>query len=82
MSCWKKWSSIISNGQWIDWEDIYYSHEIDALSSINSKVDTLTKRLDKMGIQGYTSSLAVNCEICGGGYETTECQVGRSFASS
>lgn len=56
-------------------------HEINAPSSMNAKLDTFIRRLNKMGRQSGSSSSAIMCEICGGNHETVECQVGSLFAS-
>lgn len=57
-------------------------HEIDAFFLVNVKLDTLSRRLDKMGMQDGSSSSTANCEICNGKHEMIECQVGSLFANS
>ena len=46
--------------------------KIDGLTMMNAKLDALTKRMDKMGLN-VISSLA--CELCHGGHPIVECQL-------
>ena len=46
--------------------------EIDGLTMMNAKLDTLTKQMDKMGLNVISSSVY---ELCHGGHPTIECQL-------
>lgn len=54
-------------------------YEINALASINAMLDTLVRRLDKMGMQNCSPNSVVVCEICDSRHEIVECQVGSPF---
>ena len=48
-------------------------YEIDGLNLVNAKLDSLTKKLEKINMVGHPSSV-FSYEICGGGHSTIECQ--------
>ena len=48
-------------------------YEIDSLSMVNAKLDTLTKKLERLNFAGHPSQVLC-CEICGVGHATVECQ--------
>ena len=54
-------------------------YEIDSLSMVNAKLDSLTKKLKKLNFVGFPSQV-LPCEICGGGHSTTKCQQGNIFS--
>ena len=50
------------------------SIEVDSFNILNAKMDTLSKRMDKMNMNTIsTSSLSSSCELCQGGHATIEC---------
>ena len=50
-------------------------HEVDALNLIAAKVDALTQRFDKFGVNA-ASAANITCEICGcTGHSATSCQL-------
>ena len=53
-------------------------YEIDNLSMVNAKLDSLTKKLEKLSFAGHPSQV-FSCEVCGGRHSTTECQQGIIF---
>ena len=54
-------------------------HEIDSLSMVNAKLDSLTKQLQKLNFPGYPSHV-LSCEVCGGGHSNIECQQSESYS--
>ena len=44
--------------------------DVDGLTMVNAKLDALTKRLNKMGLNVISSSY----ELCHGGHPTIKCQ--------
>ena len=46
--------------------------EVDNLTMLNTKLDALTKRMDKMNVNAI-STLSFSCELCQGGHPTIEC---------
>ena len=49
------------------------AYEINSLSIVNAKLDTLTKKLERLNFAGHTSQV-LYCEICGAGHAKVECQ--------
>ena len=55
--------------------------EVDALTLLSAKVDTMTQRLDRMNVNTVNSSAAFHCEIYGSPeHVTLNCQVGSPFS--
>jgi len=55
--------------------------EIDAITLLSAKVDTMTKRLDQMNVNAVSSSAASPCEICGSiEHMSLNCQFGSPFS--
>ena len=50
-------------------------YEIDSLSMVNAKLDSLTKKLEKLNFIGFPSKV-LSYKICGGGHSAIECQQG------
>ena len=50
-----------------------WAYEIDSLSMVNAKLDTLTKKLERLNFAGHTSQVLC-CEIYGAGHSIVECQ--------
>ena len=48
--------------------------EVDNLTMLNAKLDTLTKKMDKVNVNAV-STLSSSCELCQGGHPTIECQM-------
>ena len=48
-------------------------YEIDSLSTLNAKLDSLTKKLERLNFRGQPSQVFC-CDICGVGHATLECQ--------
>ena len=48
-------------------------YEIDSLSMVNAKLDSLTKKLKKLNFIGFPSQV-LSCEMCGEGHSITKCQ--------
>ena len=53
-------------------------YEVDSLSMVNAKLDSLTNQLQNLNFSGYPSQV-LSCEVCGGGHSTIECQQGQSY---
>ena len=52
------------------------SIEVDSLTMLNAKLDSLSKRIDKMSVNVvFTSILSSFCELCQGRYPTFECHL-------
>ena len=49
------------------------AYEINSLSIVNAKLDTLTKKLERLNFAGHPSQVLCY-EICGAGHSTVECQ--------
>ena len=45
---------------------------MDGLTMIKANLDTLTKKIDKMGLNAISSSISSSCEIFHGGHPTIE----------
>ena len=54
-------------------------HEIDSLSMVNAKLDSLTKQLQKLNFLGYPSQV-LSYKVCGGGHSNIECQQSESYS--
>ena len=55
------------------------AYKVDNLSMVNAKLDSLTKKLEKLSFAGHSSQV-FSCEVCGGGHSTVECQQGNSYS--
>ena len=53
-------------------------YEVDSLSMVNAKLDSLTNQLQNLNFSGYPSQV-LSCEVCGG-HSTIECQQGQSYS--
>ena len=49
------------------------AYKIDSLSMVNVKLDTLTKKLERLNFAGHPSQV-IYCEICGAKHATVEFQ--------
>ena len=54
-------------------------YEIDSLSIVNAKLDSLTKKLEKLNFTGFLSQV-LSCEMYGGCHFIIECQQGDTFS--
>jgi len=55
--------------------------EVDALTLLSAKVDTMTQRLDCINVNAVNFSAPTPCEICGSiEHLTLNCQVGSLFS--
>ena len=50
------------------------AREVENFSMLNAKLNTLTKRMDKVNVNAV-STLSSSCELCQGGHPTIECQL-------
>ena len=48
-------------------------YEVDGLNLVNAKLDSLTRKVEKLNFGGQQSQV-FSCEICGAGHATLECQ--------
>ena len=48
--------------------------DVDGMAMMNAKPYTLTKRIDKMGLNAISPALVSSCEFFHGGHPTIECQ--------
>ena len=48
--------------------------DIDGLTIMNAKLDTLIKRIDKIGLNAISSIISSFCEFYHGGHPTIKCQ--------
>ena len=52
------------------------SIEVDVLTMVNARLDSLSKRIDKMSVKAVsTSPLSSFCELCQGRHPTFECHL-------
>ena len=52
------------------------SIKVDSLTMLNTKLDSLSKRIDKMSVNAVsTSPLSSFCELCQGRHPTFECHL-------
>ena len=56
-------------------------HEIDSLSIVNAKLDSLIKQLQKLNFPGYPLQV-LSCEVYGGGHSNIECQQSESYSQN
>ena len=57
------------------------SIEVESLTMLNAKLDSLSKRIDKMSINAVsTSSLSSFCELCQGRHPTFECHLTQNLS--
>ena len=56
-------------------------YEVDSLSMVNTKLDSLIKQLQKLNFLGYPSQV-LSYEVCGGGNSNIECQQGESYSQN
>ena len=47
---------------------------MDGMTMMNAKLDTLTRRIDKLGLNAISASLPPSCEFYYGGHLSIECQ--------
>ena len=50
------------------------AREVDNFTILNTKLDALTKSIDKVNVNAV-STLSSSCELCQGGHPTIECQL-------
>ena len=48
--------------------------DMDEMTMMNAKLDALTKKIDKMGLNTISPTLVSSCEFCHGGHFTIECR--------
>ena len=48
--------------------------DVDGMTMMNAKLDALTRRIDKLGLNAISASLPPSCEFCHGGHPSIECQ--------
>ena len=53
-------------------------HEIDAITALNAKVDTIFHKLDQLSINSVNTCVQV-CEICAGQHASRDCPIDNSF---
>ena len=48
--------------------------DVDGMTMMNAKLDALTRRIYKLGLNAISSSLPPSCEFYHGGHPSIECQ--------
>ena len=49
------------------------TYDVDGISMLNAKVDSLVKMFGNMGHLNYISNFTLNCSFCGGAHMNTDC---------
>ena len=56
-------------------------HNVDTYTALSAQIEALTKKIDGMSAP-IMKVQAMQCELCGGGHQSMDCQVGNPFAQS